>query len=313
MNVHSDLHTLLLFCLCLCACERRPLGILATGMTVRICPECREYCSASGIPDNYRVNLYDLDDGHLVYKDFAGGDSEGTMALPGRFLCFVCNYDIPRLIMDGEDNSESFHISVPPVNGSELPELLPAAIRGNGTITLDDDLWCGRQVVDIPYLDINDENFVIDINVSPLFQHGYIRIKDVSGLENLAGASVLLTCFSRGIHPVTGVVDTTSATLMVGLSPHKEENELSAAFSYFGLTDEQREMQHLAYVLTTGLGGEQLVHMFDVSETIRRNDCGPLEIDISSGISIPEPSSEGSGGFAPNVDNWEAVHYEVLL
>lgn len=298
----------------LLSCDRRPLDIIATGLMVNHTPDYSlPYEDPAYYPEHYRVNMYDSGSGNLIYKDFVPERGGMVRSIPGNYLCFLCNYDEGSLVLYGESNISSFHITGPRASeniqdmfGAFQDSLSTPKDMKQSVMLLSDCLWAGKAGVFVPALSDSDETFAIDVRTSSVLKQGYVRFDNIIGKENIAVIDCFVSNLSAGINPVTLELDVENITEKFTIIP--DDGPVEGSFLYFGVNN--GKAPRFLYALVTDTGGGRFLYIYELEPV--GNEEG-LYFAIDSKMVIPEPEPDGKGGYIPTVRNWEIEHTEIPL
>ncbi len=277
------------------------------------------------LPQHFRVCMYDSAGGGLIYEDFVPEQGGGVRSLHGDYHCLLLNFDTRNMLITGDDNIRTFHVSVPDAEDyfvqlysscrAKLKEITPEADL-SGTLqrelnapqprllSIDECLWTWHSDLSVPPLAERDTTFVVKAGVSSAMEQGCITLTGLKGSEYIAYIDCFITNLSAGINPLTGTLDARTVTQTFTLST--DGTEAQGAFLYFGLTGNP---DHLLYTLVTDTGGGRHLYVYDLTGIGTGKE---MAYTIDSGIEIPKPEvQEGGGGFRPNLEEW-AVEYIIV-
>lgn len=319
----------LLSLLCIVSCERRPLDILATSLRIIHVPDYSlEYQKPTVIPEHYRVNMYDSETGKLIYKDFIPDGGGPIISKPGKFLCFLCNFDEGHLVLTGEKDISTFHITGPDAgSGADstfhaLQTRLQSALKSGKTtkgitsdepyteqrvMALDDYFWAGQSLASIPYITESDSPHTITVHTSSVAKQGFVKLNNIKGSEYISNLQCYITNLAGGVNPVTGELDSENVTEKFFIQHHNDKTACGT-FLYFGIND--GKVPHFLYALVTDTAGGRYLYVYNLGPI---DDGKGLFFEIDSGIIVPEPTKSGGGGFNPSVNDWSVIYNEILL
>lgn len=319
--------------LCIVSCERRPLDILATSLRIIHVPDYSlEYQKPTVIPEHYRVNMYDSETGKLIYKDFIPDGGGHIISKPGKFLCFLCNFDEGHLVLTGEKDISTFHITGPDAGADadstfqtmqkKFKAALESAQETKGGTTkadgndipyidqrvmaLDDYFWAGQSEADIPFLAASDESYTITVNTTSVPKQGYVQLNGIVGVEYISSIQCFVTNLAGGINPVTRELDSENVTEKFYI--RYVDGIACGTFLYFGINGGNEP--HFLYALVTDTAGGRYLYVYNLGPI---EDGKGLFFNIDSGIIVPEPETSGGGGFNPTVNDWNVVYNEISL
>lgn len=313
---------------CLMSCERRSLDILATSVWIEHIPDYSlAYEDAAETPEHYRVNMYDASTGKLVYRDFVPDGGGPIRGRQGEYLCFLCNFDEGALILSGEEEIGTVHITGPDAGEDAyatfaacqtgLREAFAASGKDVGkafgdlsyekqrVIMVEDCFWAGDTTVMVPSLAEGDSVFTVEVNTASVLKQGRVSLSSLQGGSYVAEIQCFVTNLSAGINPVTGELDKERVTEKFYIG--HDDDKAFGTFLYFGINGD--EQPHFLYALITDTGGGHYLYVYDLGSI----DDGELDFSIESQITVPEPSTQEGGGFQPVLGDWGSEHVEVPL
>lgn len=331
-SVSNAIVTLAVIPLVTLSCGRRPLYVLTTGMRLDLDNDYSlPFEAAPLLPQHYRVNMYDAQGGGLVYDDFVPEQGGSVRSLHGDYHCLLLNFDTHNMLVTGDDNVNTFHVTVPVADEyyaqlyagcrSKLKELAPEAGLSASlqrelnapqpdVFRIVECLWTWRGDLTVPALAEGDTTFVVNAGVSSAMRQGRITLTGLKGSEHIAGIDCFITGLSAGMNPLTGALDAQTVTQTFTLTC--DGTTAQGSFLYFGLTDSQRVGDHILYTLVTDKGGGRHLYVYDLTELKPERE---MAYTISTGIDIPEPEAqeEGGGGFRPDVGEWNIEYIIVAI
>lgn len=143
--------------------------------------------------------------------------------------------------------------------------------------------------------------------------HYTVTVKDVKNMNYLGEGSVDATVsgLSESYFLKEEHRSTVAVTHPVVLYGNPATSSLHGEFTTFGDTDDHASRNILTiYLVYQDRTGSYAT--FDVTEQVK-NAPDPRNVDIVvSGLELPKPISSG-GGFIPNVNDWQAIDYELKM
>lgn len=308
------------------SCERRALSVMKTSMQIDLDNDyCLPFEPASSLPQHYKLDVYEPLGGGLVYDDFVPEQGGGVKSMHGDYCCLLLNFDTENMLVTGDDNMSTFHVTFPPADEyysqlysacrSKLAELTP---EGGLSVSLQRELstpqpevlsigeclWTWKGDLSIPPLAEEDTVFVVKAGVKPSMKQGRVTLNGIKGSEYIDCIDCYVTNLSAGINPLTGALDGQAVTQTFTLSC--DATTAQGTFLCFGLAGSQ---DRLLYVLVTDTGGGRHLYVFDLKELKPDTE---MDYTIDTGIDIPKPEVQGgSGGFRPSVGEWN-VEYVIV-
>lgn len=328
-NVNNAIALLAVIPLVTLSCERRPLYVLTTNMRFDLDNDYSlPFEAASSLPQHYRVNMYDARSGELVYDDFVPEQGGSVKSLHGDYRCLLSNFDTHNMLITGDDNIHTFHVTAPKADEyyvqlyagcrNKLKEIVPEdELSGPiqrelnapqpDVLSIAECLWIWQSDLSVPALAVEDPIFIVKAGVRSAMKQGRIILSGLKGTEYIAGIDCFITNLSAGMNPLTGALDAQAVTQTFTLTCNGSESQ--GTFLYFGLTDSQRDGDHILYTLVTDTGGGRHLYVYDLSEHEPEQE---MAYTISAGIDIPEPEvQEGGGGVRPDLDEWN-IEYVIV-
>lgn len=216
------------------SCERRPLYVLTTSMRINLDNDYSlPFEAASSLPQHYRVNMYDAQSGGLVYDDFVPEQGGSIRSLHGDYNCLLLNFDTHNLLINGDDNVSTCHVSVPKADQyyaqlyagcrSKLRELTTDSDLSSSLqreldapqpelLSISECLWTWHSRLSVPALAVEDTTFVVNAGVSSAMKQGCITLSGLKGSEHIASIDCFITGLSAGMNPLTGTLDAQTVT-----------------------------------------------------------------------------------------------------
>lgn len=323
MRTINKIVVLLFVATCMVSCERRPLDILATSLMIKhIADYSMPFANTEPTPEHYRVNMYDANNGKIVYKDFIPEGEGQVKSMPGRYVCFLCNLDDGTMVITGEPEMATFHITAPRGN-KPVAELfdrcLTKAVSTSSeegasdipyvpmpVMASPDCFWTGWAETDIPRVAENDENFVITVRTASAVKQGYVKLEGITGSQYIVNIECFITNMVAGKNPITGELDEEKVAEHFFLQPG--DNCAQGTFNYFGVVKD--ETPQFLYAVVTDTAGGKYLYIYNIDPY--DNERG-LAYEIESKIDVPEPEYEGGGGFSPELDEWDVEFINVPL
>ncbi len=173
-------------------------------------------------------------------------------------------------------------------------------------------MWSDRQNdIDLP-VDMEGDR-IITFYPDEIVCHYTVDILNVKNLEYLHGAAVDATLSGMAEGYLHGKRTTTdvAVTMPFTLTPSQAESSLHSEFLTFGECDTNK-VQHLLTVYLYLTDGTKWYHTFDVTEQVTTAP-DPRHVHIViDGLDLPKPVS-GSGGFVPDVNDWNDIYIDLPM
>lgn len=305
--------------LCLLSCQRRPLDVLATSLRVDLTNDYSlPFEPPYAVPEHYRVDMYDRTSGKIVYKDFVPEKGGTIRSTPGDYICYVCNFDEGFLILRGEGSTESIYLTAPEAEDyyrkiyleclKKHRSIVDEAGSDDSTpvLKVESFFWAGAEEATVPVLSPTDDIHTIYVNTNSVLKQGYVTLSNIRGAEYIAKIDCFVTNLCAGVNPLTRELDSTGVSQAFTIKAH--DGAADGTFLYFGIRPGGEP--HFLYALVTDTGGGQYLYIYDLGQI---DDERGLHFDIDSEMIIPEPSTEGGGGFQPELGNWQTVIIKVPI
>lgn len=322
---------MLMALVCATSClKHRPLDVLSTSVMIDLNNDyTMPYRQTYTKPDHFRIDVYDQSSGLLDYKDFTPEPGGNISGIPGSYVFVACNYDEGHMIITGEDDIRTFHISAAAADNSlkfifeqckaKASEIITKDVVASGApgyesaeVSLEpENFWIGDRAAVVPPLAESDSTLVIPVDTRFAFRQGRIVVTNIGGLQYVSSIRVFLTNFCAGQYLIGGGLDRELTAITFTLAKTSEPKTTYADFNYFGVLPDSAGLPHTAYLIITDTAGGQYLCIYDVTDQI--HDGFNADILISADIDVPEPQSAGGGGFAPEVSNWTNVYIDVPL
>ena len=322
-------------CLIVVGCSRRPLeeptdqSMVQVRLLIEGISNVTKDIYNEKIPvpsvstDILRVVFYDNSGEHLLSEGFItekGKDESGNEVIygnvslsPGRYRLLAYNFDTPSTLIKGLNKW-----STATAYTSEISDALHSQL-GNRTDNNEmiyyepDHLFVARDA-DLS-VEARKEKVLIKMNAESVVDTYYIQIR-VKNLEHAANATAVLT----GLSPANSFGDNireedSSASIFIEMVKSvderiEEENQdvICAVFNTFGkLTNVPSHLYVTFNVVTRA--GEIVEKTVDLAEVFATEDAQKrhwLLIDEVWELPVPDtPASSGSGGFSPEVNDWD--------
>lgn len=270
-------------------------------------------------PTSMLTYFYPADGSETLLYTFADRDG-GEISLPyGSYSALALNGDNSYWAsFRNTDDIDSFEVftrdaeqlegygvatqSLPRAKGAESERLAktPGMMWGGRTdnITLSDDFEGDKIITFFP------EEKVC---------HYTVDVVDVKNIANLHGASVdaTLSGMAEGYLHGKDMTTDVAVTMPFTLAPDTENNSLHAEFLTFGecATISTRHLLTLYIYLTDG---SKWYQTFDVTDQVTdAPDTRHVHI-IITGLTLPQPIT-GSGGFKPDVNDWNDIVIDLPM
>lgn len=173
-------------------------------------------------------------------------------------------------------------------------------------------MWSDRQDnIDLP-ADLEGDRF-ITFYPEEIVCHYTVDILNVSNMEYLHGAAVDATLSGMAEGYLHGRRTTTdvSVTMPFTLIPSQSDRSLHSEYLTFGECDSNK-VSHLLTVYLYLTDGTKWYHSFDVTSQITSAPDPKHVHIIIDGLELPKPLS-GSGGFVPDVNDWNDIYIDLPM
>lgn len=352
-------------------CERREMLVISDGVLIGQTVDTsfvRTGIPAPKVPDLFRVFAYDSKTGKAVTSDFISSHGGQFHVPAGEYDVVTYNFGTEYCIVEDDYSRDGAYVHTSLMESS-LGQLFVGAtkVKSKGYSSADtkatkimpssqemeddpyseyynmpvvfqpDFFWRGVTKRTIPYRSETDPDMVIDVTAESLVKTGHVRIKGVTGTENIGSVTFFLTNLTRRVNIFSGKPFPEAAVVCFG--GHPGQDGIEADFRSFGRLDadamyeiysSQMAARGIApvtksspeksgaeaaveygrlnelYVLVTDKGGGQYLWTFDVTGQVHEGSDIDLNMEIELNVDIPEPE-HGGGGFLPSVGDWSDV------
>lgn len=165
-----------------------------------------------------------------------------------------------------------------------------------------DAMWLATAMVDIPRRVVGDEPFVVDTDLRPLVSRTTVRLTGVEGTTNISAAVAYIAGMGSSVDARTGDVIIPAA---MQFDMFRDENGLIGRFASFGHV---KDVPAKLMVVLTDVAGGLWLYMYDFEESDAED-----AVMLSSGMDVPIPRSEPSGGFLPVIEDWNSIMIPVKI
>ncbi|MBR7134532.1 MAG: DUF5119 domain-containing protein [Bacteroidaceae bacterium] len=301
-------------------------------------------------PDVMRVVLADPVSGAVRAERYLrdkGTDSKGTyyeghiLADPGQYALMAYNFDTEASLVKAEYNineAKAYTNEIASHLRSKISSRADTDISGERIVYEPDHLFtvnCGE--VTIPYDERVDTLTTADSNhftAQSIVKSYYLQVQ-VKGIQYAASTVGLLTGLSGSSLLSNGAIDNNdSITVYFEMSPNETQSvgleyqaidgdgdsreegvvTLYTTFNTFGKIPELKNNLQITFDFITTYG-KSYSETFDITEAFATPEAiNNRWLLIDHTIVIPEPPPvTGSGGFRPNVDDWDDINTDIKI
>lgn len=304
----------------LCAmvsCQRRPLTVAdyTVIVNIEINKDIVNY-QVEEDPSIMRCIFYNSDNGAFVTQAFLPPTGGQVSLIPAReYDVLVYNFDTESTWLKDENWYHKIYASTSLIPDSFKTKLKSRTVSKAPVenVAYDPDhLYVGRlNDVFVPARSVDAPALVLDIKAETVVESWLIDVKTVTGLENVGSVVGVVTGLSRHNKIASGERSQEYATVYFDTPVVDEEGHLTAKFNTFGYNPQSGVPQILSLVFTD-IAGNGYSFDFDVSDQFVSNPEQIITIETDK-IHIPTPITSGSGGFVPDVDEWDDVNTDIKI
>lgn len=249
------------------------------------------------------------DQGQVWRFDIAGRDG-GPVELPaGRYRMLACNNDLPGVILDDTGSPSTIHAAV---NGMIEPGVYGSSGMLYDVVVRDLEVTpCGVRYVTETGAVKECGLGLVRCHPDSLATQYTVILRDVSGLEHVRSANVILKGLRKEIYLDSGLPSDESASLSMKTELDRTRAVMSAqgcGFSPLDAADPNYSVS-LRVMLNNGEG---LVR--DIAVKSENLNCITEHnvIILIEGISIPDEGSPGDiDGMDVGVDGWDVINIDL--
>ena len=268
------------------------------------------------IPERLQANFYDVESHRLAYTAFTGPNGGFVDVAPGRYDIVVYSIDSDVTRID-KTSSRGSGYAYSPEAGTRLllsgdSEASVASKEKYTVIREPDHIYVGRkESVEIPEHSTADETIVIDITATTLVDAYILRVINVDGIENFGAGRAYFTgqVRSRALWDGRNLLE--PAAIAAVCLADSGIGEIYSVFNTFGKYPNVSSKLFLNIAVANS-SGDSREYVFDVTDQFENPDNTGHVIVVTDRIDIPKPGS-GSGGLAPDVDDWDEEHKDIDL
>lgn len=328
------------------ACQRRPFAEHRTelSLNLEVNTQIANY-TPEELPENMRVDLYDIRTGSLSYTDYVGPEGGVIRPAPGTYDMLVHSLGSESTIVHNEhsfNEIEAYTNEVSSFIKSQLSQFLTkrtkavmermakarAAALSAGVQTRDlsdyeeepivyqpDHIFVGRyDDLNVPAVHEDEmfEGIYAEVDMHTIVETWQVEIEAMEGAE-WVGEVVAIVSGQRGsVHIGSDMASERMVSIFFDMSVEDREDGgkcLKGRFNTFGKHPEKDDGIYIDLNVRDKSGRDQ---MFQFEVTDRFMDNGDRIIFISETVVVEEPKAEG-GGFQPIVGDWDEVRTEIAL
>ncbi len=288
------------------------------------------------LPELFRVCLCDRETGELVYEDFVGPEGGYIYPKAGTYNLLVYNFNTEATLIRNENNlytAEAFTGEISKFQKSQLKRFLTVRRRAyelakkkktktdkvsteNETkvpqekiVNEPDHVFAGRKEnLVIPQLQAGaNRNLVIEVKAKTIVEVWNVKMTHVEGCQYISNVNALMTGMAESSMLYSEKDSDRPVTLFFGMKVGKDHKSLIASFRTFGKIPSSLNYLELDLNISDS-GGQEHVNHFDVTDQFTGNE--EHLIIVNQPIVIQPPKS---GGFAPEVDDWDDVETDIII
>ncbi len=265
-------------------------------------------------PERMQVNFYDCDTHALVSKTFVGADGGFIEVAPGTYDLIVYSIDSDVSQVENGNSRGSVCATTSQAGSYNLPQAYDNSQNMQKGLYVvmnePDHIYVGRKNnVTIPEHSVADETINIYVDAQTLLDTYMLRITQVSGIENIASAKVYITGQAQAKALWDSRYLRGQVAILSNCYTNPAQGELFTVFNTFGKYPNATNNIFLTVELTNA-SGDKREYVFDVTDQFDNPDNTDHIIEVSDPIDVPDSGSD-SGGFKPDVDDWDEEHKDI--
>lgn len=265
------------------------------------------------------LSYFYSDEGNLLTYTFPGRDGDEISIPSGKYCGVSLNGDISEWAsMRNTDDPDMFEITTRNAEQLEGYGLMSRSLpRAEGAenermAMTPRMLWSDRQD-DINIPSNSDKDIYITFTPDDNLCHYTVDILHVKNMEYLHGAAVDATLSGMAESALIGrrVTGDTPVTMPFLLTPDSSTQSLHSEYLTFGECNTNKVAHYLTvYMYITD--GTKWYKTFDVTDQVTEAP-DPRNVHIViDGIDLPKPIT-GSGGFVPDVNDWNDINIDLQM
>lgn len=326
------------FVLLATACERRELVEMnhVTKIAVRVnidavanvtCDVYNEKIQVPKIePSAMHVLFYETESEKVVAESFISDvnvDAEGKRTIhgnisimPGNYKMLIYDFGTESTIVENyyewKDCMAFTNEISPALKGTLLSKADPKAIEEAYIVYEPDHLVVASS--ENEYVPYHEGIHTIQADAISVVESYYLQIK-VKGLEYVSSAQAILSGMvnANKISSNTKVVEP-QATIWFDMEKSDDQGVpvICTIFNTFGRIEDSQNSLEVTFDIKTH-DGRTIQEKFDISGLFLTEECIQHHwLLLDEEIVVPPPLSSG-GGFAPELNDWEEEHSEIIL
>ena len=267
------------------------------------------------VPEQLRVCFYDAVTHRFVTEDFVGREG-GFISVPAGdydVIVYGTGMDVTRVAaMDTRAGGYAYtsgvgsrlRISKVTVNGSD-------EVHGDYRVIYEPDhIYVGRREgVHVPVQDRQQDFIVYDVYVESLLDTYTFEVYNIINADRIQTADVYIT----GQAPLRYMWDlrypTEACAILFSANVDRENGTIRTVFNTFGKLPNLQSLVFLN-VLVTDQSGAKYQWIYNVTDQFDNPDNTEHRIIVDDYVEIPDQTT---GGFSPDVHDWEAEIEHVPL
>ena len=263
------------------------------------------------VPTYMVVAFYDTLSGDLRSMEYVNAYGGPLHVSPGTYDMMVYSFDTEWTQVRGEGNINKLEAYTSDITKSKMHQMSmfgPDTTQAPGPIIYTPDhLLVTRKRVEIPPYSLDEQVITIEATASTVVKTYAFEVKNMTGIEYVAGADAYITNQSRANYFGCGGISKEPATIYFPMSVSKKGKSLKCSFNTFGkLPGDSRSYLN---VVVTDTEGKPHTMVTDITDQFGKTD---RTIVVEDSIVIPPPSG-GGGGIAPTVEEWEEENHDVPI
>lgn len=329
------------------SCQRRPFAEHRSRVTLNVIinTDIVNHVQEE-LPENMRVDLYDIKTGQLRYTDYVGPTGGVIYPAPGVYNMLVYSIGTESTIIHNEQHYEQIEAYTNEVSAfikGQMAQFLAKRAKAareraakkyasmlqggesdiKGPQPFEDELvvnqpdhvfvgWSPNLEIPVVYEEDGDVEIYVEVDAHTLVETWIVEVRNLEGAEWIASTISLMSGQKGSVHMGPNVHSDKVVSVFFDMKLEKREDggtSLKGKFNTFGIHPDNLAGATLDLNIQDK-GGADFTYHFEVTDQFENND--KRYILIEQPIVVEEPKVSG-GGFQPTVDEWQDVKTEINL